>query len=414
MVSLKEDGIYKVMKGITTFEDVFRIIPHVYENARSIPEIIRLSDETTITRPDRTRTAPKEAQAVNVNVTVSADDIAAAQQKAVEKAAQQAVEAAQQQQAQVAPPPAALPPEMEAPPIAPSPVGVEPESGDEPTESLARHPGYPPTKPEELEKQKTGKLPEWEDSLDDETITGKTLVRRYRILEKLGQGGMGAVYKATQISTGKDVAIKVINRELTKEADTVQRFQREVAIQAKMEHPNIITVVDFDRTPDGYYFFVMQYVEGKSLSELVKDKVQLTTGEFSTVAMQILDGIEYAHRKNIIHRDIKGDNIIIAEMEHQQIVKILDFGLAKAAHQDTMGLTDAGHILGTPSYMSPEQAKGDSSQIGPESDIYSIGILFLPDAHRRPSICIRYTVGTYSEAYRHGSKIVASKGPRYL
>ena len=416
MVSLKEDGIYKVLKGITTFEDVFRIIPHVYENARPIPEIIRLSDETTIKRPDRTRTAPKEAQPVNVNVTVSADDIAAAQQKAVEKAAQAAVAAAaQQQHAPIATPPMATPPavtatpasappvatvtpasappvatvtpaaapqlEMPPPVVAPTPDYQQhevraPSIDEKPTESLGRHPAYPSDKPEELKKYETGKLPTWEDSLDDETITGKTLVRRYRILEKLGQGGMGAVYKATQISTGKDVAIKVINRELTKEADTVQRFQREVAIQAKMEHPNIITVVDFDRTPDGYYFFVMQYVAGQSLSDLVKDKMQLTTEEFSQVAMQILDGIEYAHRKNIIHRDIKGDNIIIAEMEHQQIVKILDFGLAKAAHQDTMGLTDAGHILGTPSYMSPEQAQGESGAIGPESDIYSIGVLF--------------------------------------
>lgn len=210
---------------------------------------------------------------------------------------------------------------------------------------------------------------------------GKVIDGRYRIIKKLGKGGMGEVYEGEQISTGKAVAIKVISKELTNNAENIKRFQREVKIQSKLEHPNIVTLIDFSRTSGGQYYFTMPYVQGASLRELVKEKGRFSVEGFLAFAYQILDGLEYAHRKGIIHRDLKGDNIIIAEMEHQRIVKILDFGLAKAIRGDigsesVTEITHSGRALGTPAYMAPEQARGDDENVGVTSDIYSIGVVF--------------------------------------
>ena len=204
---------------------------------------------------------------------------------------------------------------------------------------------------------------------------------RYRVLYKIGEGGMGAVYKAIQISTDKTVAIKVISSSLTNDPDTIKRFQREVKIQCSLDHPNIVTVIDFSKTREGRYFFVMGYVEGKSVKNMIKEQGKFSLDSFYELASQMLDGMEYAHQKGIIHRDIKGDNVIVASMGHQQIVKILDFGIAKLwqgqeISKDDTYQTQQGMVLGTPAYMSPEQAKGEKDKIGPGSDIYSLGIVF--------------------------------------
>jgi len=214
----------------------------------------------------------------------------------------------------------------------------------------------------------------------EDILSGKMLDGRYRVLHKIGEGGMGAVYKAQQISTGKNVAIKVVSRHLMENPAIIRRFQREVKLQSKLEHPNIVTVIDFSQTQDGHYFFVMPFVEGKSLHRLILDDGKLSLNNFHDLASQICDGLEYAHRKGVIHRDIKGDNIAIANMEHQRVIKILDFGLAKAIQQDGSSktgaeLTQQGRVMGTPDYMSPEQAKGDTDKVGKPSDIYSLGVI---------------------------------------
>ncbi|VAX23454.1 Serine/threonine protein kinase [hydrothermal vent metagenome] len=214
----------------------------------------------------------------------------------------------------------------------------------------------------------------------EDTMSGEVFDGRYRVIHKIGEGGMGAVYKAQQISTGKNVAIKVVSKHLTENPATVRRFQREVKLQSKLEHPNIVTVIDFAKTNDGQYFFVMPFVEGKSLRRMILDDGKLSLNDFHDLASQICDGLEYAHRRGIIHRDIKGDNIAIAQMEHQRVVKILDFGLAKAIQQGDEAktgteLTQQGRVLGTPAYMSPEQAKGEIDKVGKPSDIYSLGVI---------------------------------------
>lgn len=212
-------------------------------------------------------------------------------------------------------------------------------------------------------------------------MTGQVFDGRYRIVHKIGEGGMGAVYKATQESTGKAVAIKVISENLSGNPDTIKRFQREVKLQSKLEHPNIVTVIDFSTTENGQCYFVMGFVDGKSLRRMILDDGKFSMEVFNELAPQMLDGLEYAHNQGVIHRDLKADNMTIVSLKHQRIVKILDFGLAKAIQADGKGtmdteLTQQGRVLGTPAYMSPEQAKGESGKIGTCSDIYSMGVIF--------------------------------------
>ncbi len=215
----------------------------------------------------------------------------------------------------------------------------------------------------------------------EDKLTGQVFDDRYKILHKLGEGGMGAVYKARQLSTGKNVAIKVVAAHLTENPATIRRFQREVRLQSKLEHPNIVTVIDFSKTPDGQYYFVMSFVEGKSLRATIMEGGKTTPRTFFNYAEQLCDGLEYAHLQGVVHRDLKGENIIVAPMGHQNIIKILDFGLAKATHpveggQSSAELTQQGRALGTPAYMAPEQAKGEMDKVGPASDIYSLGVIF--------------------------------------
>jgi serine/threonine protein kinase len=204
--------------------------------------------------------------------------------------------------------------------------------------------------------------------------------QRYKLAEKLGEGGMGAVYKAVQMSTGKFVALKVVSASHTQNEDTIRRFQREVKLQTKLSHPNLVSILDFSRTAEGEYYFIMEYVEGKSLSKFIKEKGQLSMRDFMEIASQLCDGLEYAHRQGIIHRDLKGDNVIVTDIGHQLVVKILDFGLAKAVAGEnqniTADLTQMGSALGTPAYMSPEQAMGELNRLGPHSDIYTLGVIF--------------------------------------
>ncbi len=213
----------------------------------------------------------------------------------------------------------------------------------------------------------------------EDTLAGEVFDERYEVLHKIAEGGMGAVYKARQLSTGKDVAIKMISRDLTKSSETVKRFRREVELQLRLSHPNIVTVIDISQTKEGDYYFVMEYVEGKSLKRLILEKGPLPLSLFYELAFQMCDAIHYAHMKGIIHRDLKPENIIVVSLEHQNIVKIVDFGIAKALQgggKRATTLTQVGRVLGTPAYMSPEQARGEIDKISHRSDLYSLGVIF--------------------------------------
>ena len=194
-------------------------------------------------------------------------------------------------------------------------------------------------------------------------------ILNYRIEKLIGEGGMGNVYLGVHTHIGRKVAIKALNPNLAKNPDLKERFKNEASTLSQLHHPNIVSLYDYVETDLGI-FLVMEYVEGKQLD----DYIQTVTGpipENKVIPMfcQILDGVSYAHQRNVIHRDIKPSNIIITT---DGKVKILDFGIAKIISDTSHKLTKTGTKLGTVLFMSPEQVKG--IQLDKRTDIYSLGI----------------------------------------
>jgi tetratricopeptide (TPR) repeat protein/predicted Ser/Thr protein kinase len=190
----------------------------------------------------------------------------------------------------------------------------------------------------------------------------------YELLEMVGKGGMGAVFRARQISLDREVALKVLAPHLADNDEFVQRFQREARSIAKVNHPNILQVYDVGRL-DALHFIAMEFVHGRNLSELLEERQRLPWSECAGYIRQAALGLGAAARVNIIHRDIKPDNLMITKDE---VVKVSDFGLAKEV--SSINLTQAGDVLGTPAFMSPEQAEG--ADLDTRSDIYSLGATF--------------------------------------
>ena len=188
-------------------------------------------------------------------------------------------------------------------------------------------------------------------------------VGSFKILQKIGEGGMAVIYKATQPSLKRDVVIKKLkdpNREI------IERFKKEALVSASLSQENVLSIYDFIYYGRSYYL-VMEYVDGKDLRTIIDYAAPLKPPIAALIIREVAKGLEYTHTKNIIHRDIKPSNIIIA---YTGDVKLIDFGVAK---DETLSkLTVTGMIVGTPSYMSPEQANGD--RLGKESDIYSLGV----------------------------------------
>jgi eukaryotic-like serine/threonine-protein kinase len=211
---------------------------------------------------------------------------------------------------------------------------------------------------------------------------------RYRIVSRIGVGGMGAVYRAEHTMMRRDLAIKVLLPGLGGKEEFARRFEREAESASRLDHPNIISVTDFGHTPDGSLFLVMEYLAGLSLTSVISEG-PLPVARALKIIRQILRGLEHAHGAGIVHRDLKPDNIMLVERDGQpDVVKILDFGIAKVTEplSGSTGrevLTQAGVIFGTPEYLSPEQALGEP--VDARADIYAAGvILFEMLAGRRP------------------------------
>jgi serine/threonine protein kinase len=213
----------------------------------------------------------------------------------------------------------------------------------------------------------------------DEKYIGKTINNRYRIIEKIGVGGMGNVYLAEHEILKKKVAVKVLHFEQSKRKDTLERFKREAIAASNMGQANIVDVTDFGYTEEGNAYFVMEYIDGKSLADLIRDRKKLPLEFAVSIACQVCVALYSAHGKGIIHRDLKPENILITEKDGiYPFVKVVDFGISKILSDETTKerprtLTKTGAIFGTPEYMSPEQAGGES--VEPVSDIYSLGII---------------------------------------
>ena len=191
-----------------------------------------------------------------------------------------------------------------------------------------------------------------------------------KIEKKLGQGGMGAVYQGTQVSLGREVAVKVIAEAYMTNEQAVARFEREARSVAVLNHPNIVQVYDLGRTESGQYYIVMEFVDGKSISDILKTTGAFPERESMTMIRQAAKGLEAAAEKQIIHRDIKPDNLMVTT---KGVVKVADFGLAKDVGSASQ-LTATGHVMGTPAYIAPEQ--GDGRPSDHRSDIYSLGATF--------------------------------------
>lgn len=198
-------------------------------------------------------------------------------------------------------------------------------------------------------------------------MVGRLLGGRYRVIDKIGEGGMAVVYKAQCTLLNRIVAVKVLKAQYGSDSDFVERFRREAQSAASLSHPNVVNVYDVG-TDNGSHYIVMEYVRGRTLKDIVKRGAPLRIRDAIAYSCQILLALDHAHSNSIVHRDIKPHNIIVTD---EGDIKVTDFGIARATNAGS--LTEAGVIMGTVAYFSPEQAKG--KDIGPQSDIYSLGIV---------------------------------------
>ncbi|MFY9223767.1 MAG: serine/threonine-protein kinase [Blastocatellia bacterium] len=211
------------------------------------------------------------------------------------------------------------------------------------------------------------------------SLLGKVLNQTYRIDSQVALGGMGAVFRGTQISTNEVIAIKVISPHLTANGVFVKRFQREAKVGAILSHPNIVKVHEFGETPEGILFMAMEFIEGKTLDEYITHSSPLNVMRALEILRPLSEALDTAHKRNILHRDLKPANVLIAkDSQGKEAIKLVDFGLVKLLQPDSeitagSNLTAMGEACGTPYYMSPEQIIGQ--QLGPTADIYSLGII---------------------------------------
>jgi tRNA A-37 threonylcarbamoyl transferase component Bud32 len=208
---------------------------------------------------------------------------------------------------------------------------------------------------------------------------GQVIEGKYRIVRLLGEGGMGAVYEGENVRIHRRVAIKVLHAGVAENLDAVQRFEREAQAAGRIGSDHIVEVIDLGNLPDGDRFMVMEYLDGESFSQRIHGRGRLPPAEAAGIMVQLLEGLAAAHGAGIFHRDLKPDNVYLLRSKKGQgdFVKILDFGISKfnKLNKDSgMSMTRTGAVMGTPYYMSPEQAKG-SKEMDHRSDLYSAGVM---------------------------------------
>ncbi|HTQ04401.1 MAG TPA: serine/threonine-protein kinase [Polyangiaceae bacterium] len=203
------------------------------------------------------------------------------------------------------------------------------------------------------------------------------MAARYRVLNLIGTGGMGAVYRAEHVHMRKTVALKLLHPELLRVGEVVQRFEREAIAAARIDHPNVVAASDFGKLDDGSFYLVLEYVDGTSLRQLL-ERGPLPAARALNIARQTVLALGAAHAAGIVHRDLKPDNVMLVPgPDGSDRVKVLDFGIARVAppseNRDATKLTRVGVVMGTVAYMSPEQATGQA--IDERTDLYSLGVM---------------------------------------
>lgn len=208
-------------------------------------------------------------------------------------------------------------------------------------------------------------------------LVGSVVAGRYRVLELLGRGAMGAVYLARHQRMGREDALKILPRRLASDPDALARFSREARNASYINHRNVCDVYDFGETEDGLPFLAMEYVDGETLGQILEREGPLSTRRLITIMEQVTYALEAAHARGIVHRDLKPDNIMVTRdpVDGSEQVKVVDFGIAKAVEgaEEEQEVTRAGWVVGTPEYVSPEQLSG--GEVGVRSDLYSLGVV---------------------------------------
>ena len=212
-----------------------------------------------------------------------------------------------------------------------------------------------------------------ESQTQQDPLIGRIIESKYRIDGLIGAGGMGAVYQATRLLIGDEVAIKILHTERVVDPHASERFSREARAAARLKHPNAVSIYDFGVSSDGLQYLVMELIEGKSLREFAKQHGPVDPSLAAEVTSQVCAALDEAHRQHIVHRDIKPDNIILNSTAAGLRVKVLDFGIAKLRDDTASHLTQTGSVMGTPHYMSPEQCLGE--ELDNRADIYSVGVV---------------------------------------
>jgi serine/threonine protein kinase len=200
-------------------------------------------------------------------------------------------------------------------------------------------------------------------------MSAVAIAERYRLEGRLGYGGMSTVHLATDLRLERRVAVKLLAEHLAEDPTFVSRFQREAQAAARLVHPNIVQVFDSGQDEStGQYFIVMEYIEGASCAEILRDQSWIEVDEAIAIIDQACEGLHYAHRHGVVHRDVKPGNLLRAR---EGEVKLADFGIAKATEQSS--ITQVGSVLGTAAYLAPEQARGEEA--GPRADLYALGVV---------------------------------------
>jgi len=208
-------------------------------------------------------------------------------------------------------------------------------------------------------------------------LVGQVVADRYHVVKKLGEGGMGQVYLAEHVKMGRRSAIKVMNPSMVHDPDAVARFNREASNASRITHPNVCAIYDFGETPEGLIYLAMEYIEGEALTDLLERDGALKVPRAVHIFRQVADALQAAHDLGIVHRDLKPDNIMLTKNKGgADVVKVVDFGIAKAVSGDESGqkVTKTGLVVGTPEFMSPEQLSGD--KLDGRSDLYSLALVF--------------------------------------